>query len=87
MRIAALTLIVGLTLPLLGAAEERPLPPLRFGIQTPNQNTSWDDLLATWKDAEALGFDSAWVYDHFIPIFGNEDGGHRDQTVDGSPTV
>jgi F420-dependent oxidoreductase-like protein len=51
-----------------------PGPRLRFGIQTPNQQVSWDDLLATWKEAEALGFDSAWVYDHFIPIFGNEDG-------------
>ena len=47
---------------------------MRFGIQTPNQNTTWDDLLATWKEAESLGFDSAWVYDHFIPIFGNQDG-------------
>src|SRR2546426_2045183 len=47
---------------------------VRFGISTPNQNVAWDDLLATWKEAEALGFDSAWVYDHFIPIFGNQDG-------------
>jgi F420-dependent oxidoreductase-like protein len=46
---------------------------LRFGIQTPNQQVAWDDLVATWKEAEALGFDSAWVYDHFIPIFGDED--------------
>src|SRR2546427_1939518 len=47
---------------------------VRFGISTPNQNVAWDDLLATWKEAEALGFESAWVYDHFIPIFGNQDG-------------
>src|SRR2546430_14842984 len=47
---------------------------VRFGISTPNQNVTWDDLLAAWKEAEALGFDSAWVYDHFIPIFGNQDG-------------
>jgi F420-dependent oxidoreductase-like protein len=47
---------------------------LRFGIQTPNQHVTWDELLATWKEAEALGFDSAWVYDHFIPIFGDQDG-------------
>src|SRR5437773_10671157 len=51
-----------------------PPPRLRFGIQTPNQNTTWDDLVGTWKEAEALGFDSAWVFDHFIPIFGNQDG-------------
>src|SRR5438552_4626298 len=51
-----------------------PPPRVRFGIQTPNQNTTWDELLATWKEAEALGFDSGWVYDHFIPIFGDQDG-------------
>ena len=47
---------------------------VRFGISTPNQNVAWDDLLTSWKEAEALGFDSAWVFDHFIPIFGNQDG-------------
>jgi F420-dependent oxidoreductase-like protein len=55
-------------------AAETPRPHLRFGIQTPNQQVAWDDLLATWKDADGLGFDSAWLYDHFIPIFGNQDG-------------
>ena len=47
---------------------------VRFGIQTPNQNVAWDDLLAAWKEADALGFDSACVFDHFIPIFGDQDG-------------
>ena len=47
---------------------------VRFGIQTPNQNVAWDDLLAAWKEADTLGFDSAWVFDHFIPIFGDQDG-------------
>jgi len=59
------------------AADPSPAPEkprLRFGIHTPNQQVAWDDLLATWKDAEALGFDSAWVYDHFMPIFGDQDG-------------
>src|SRR5439155_26813276 len=47
---------------------------VRFGISTPNQNVAWDDLLAAWKAAEALVFDSAWVFDHFMPFFGNQDG-------------
>ena len=34
---------------------------------------AWDDLLAACKEAEALGFDSAWVFDHFIPIFFAQD--------------
>ena len=56
------------------AVAAEPAPRLRFGVQTPNQQVGWDDLLATWKEADTLGFDSAWVYDHFIPIFGNQDG-------------
>jgi len=46
---------------------------LRFGIQTTN-NADWDRILATWQEAEKLGFDSAWLYDHFVPIFADEDG-------------
>lgn len=56
------------------ADEPAPRPTVRFGIQTPNQDVAWDDLVGTWQEAEALGFDSAWVYDHFIPIFGNQGG-------------
>ena len=55
-------------------AEEPKSVHLRFGIQTPNQEATWDDVLSTWKEAESLGFDSAWVFDHFMPIFGNQDG-------------
>jgi F420-dependent oxidoreductase-like protein len=71
----ALALLLALLAAPLDAAD--PVPPSRrllFGIQTPNQNATWDDVLAVWKEAEALGFDSAWVYDHFIPIFGDQDG-------------
>jgi F420-dependent oxidoreductase-like protein len=55
-------------------AEEPASPRLRFGIQTPNQFTSWPELRDTWKEAESLGFESAWLYDHFMPIFGDQDG-------------
>src|SRR5437763_3969577 len=47
---------------------------IRFGIQTPNQSVAWDGLLAAWKEAEALGLDSAWVFEPFIAIFGDQDG-------------
>jgi F420-dependent oxidoreductase-like protein len=72
MRVAAIFLFLAtVLLPCSVPAEGG--PKLRFGIQTPNQNVAWDDLLATWKEAEALGFHSAWVFDHFAPIFGDED--------------
>src|SRR5437867_12235169 len=70
----AVVLLAALLIPFPVAAEEAPAPPLRFGIQTPNQNVVWDDLVSVWKEAEALGYDSGWVYDHFMPIFGDQDG-------------
>src|SRR3989442_11316348 len=66
--------LVGLNLLLAQPALAEAPAPVRFGISTPNQKVAWDDLLAAWKAAEALGFDSAWVFDHFMPLFGNQDG-------------
>lgn len=39
--------------------------PLRFGIITLN-NISWSRLVEDWQLIENLGFDSAWVGDHFV---------------------
>jgi F420-dependent oxidoreductase-like protein len=30
--------------------------------------------VALWRDVDALGFDSAWVFDHFLPIFADPTG-------------
>ena len=43
--------------------------PIRFGIQTPPQLTSWENLKRIWQLGEGLGFHTAWVFDHFFPIF------------------
>ena len=48
--------------------------PIRFGIQTPQQHARWEDLLALWQDIDDLGYDSAWVFDHFLPIFSDPTG-------------
>jgi F420-dependent oxidoreductase-like protein len=47
---------------------------IRFGVFTRMGESTWQDVAATWKTAEDLGFDSAWVNDHLAPSFGNEDG-------------
>ncbi|HEY7034224.1 MAG TPA: LLM class flavin-dependent oxidoreductase [Thermomicrobiales bacterium] len=39
-----------------------------FGIQT-IPNRPYADLVAQWRDCEALGFDSLWLPDHFVPVF------------------
>jgi F420-dependent oxidoreductase-like protein len=48
--------------------------PIRFGFQTGQQNIAWPELLALWQECEALGFDSGWNFDHFIPIFSDPAG-------------
>jgi F420-dependent oxidoreductase-like protein len=41
---------------------------LRFGIQTYPQNTTYADILQVWREADELGFDTAFAFDHFIPF-------------------
>lgn len=48
--------------------------PIRFGIQTGQQNTTWEDLRGVWEIADDIGLDSAWVFDHFMPIFADPTG-------------
>ena len=41
---------------------------MKFGIQTGPQAVEWNDLRSIWDDAERLGLDSAWVFDHLVPL-------------------
>ena len=48
---------------------------LRFGIKTAQQHTTYADMLPIWQAADSLEvFEHAWLFDHFIPIFGDPDG-------------
>jgi F420-dependent oxidoreductase-like protein len=48
---------------------------LRFAIKTSQQNTTWADMLAVWREADNIElFESAWVFDHFYPIFSDSTG-------------
>jgi F420-dependent oxidoreductase-like protein len=51
-----------------------PTYPIRFGIQTPQQHTTWPELLALWQEVDTLDYDTAWVFDHFLPIFSDPTG-------------
>jgi F420-dependent oxidoreductase-like protein len=46
----------------------------RFGVQLPQQHRTWQIILDEWRRAEDLGFDSAWNWDHFVPLSGSADG-------------
>jgi len=48
---------------------------IRFGVHAGPQNTSFAGYLELWTRAEQLGYDWVSVFDHFMPIFGNAEGG------------
>jgi F420-dependent oxidoreductase-like protein len=84
-RAGALAAATALGRRLPGAAEawaEAPAPAaaaaakgaLRFGVQTPPQHTGYADILRVWEEADELGLDSAYVFDHLMPIFSDPDG-------------
>jgi F420-dependent oxidoreductase-like protein len=48
---------------------------VRFAFKTANQNTTWDDVLAVWKEADDIEvFESGWNFDHFYPIMSDSSG-------------
>ena len=48
---------------------------MRFAIKTSPQHTEWQDILEVWKAADRMDFwESAWLFDHFYPIFSDPTG-------------
>ncbi len=47
---------------------------IRFGVQTVPQHTTWRELRAAWDLVDASGYDTAWTFDHFYPIFSDPHG-------------
>jgi F420-dependent oxidoreductase-like protein len=43
---------------------------LRFGVQPRPEHTTYDEILRCWQTCDELGFDSAFTFDHFMPIDG-----------------
>src|ERR1700730_18245544 len=43
---------------------------MRFGIDIAQQRMSFDEIVDRVQFAEDLGFDGAWVFDHFVPMYG-----------------
>ena len=41
---------------------------IRFGIQTPQEGTTFLALAEPWKAAEQLGYDTVWLDDHFYGV-------------------
>src|ERR1051326_8235656 len=50
-------------------------PRLSFGIKTAPMHSTYEEMLAVWRAADALPvYEHAWLFDHFIPIGGDPSG-------------
>jgi probable F420-dependent oxidoreductase len=56
--------------------EEEPVTRTKVGVQLHPQHCSIDDLRTAWREADAMGVDSIWTWDHFYPLYGEPDGAH-----------
>ena len=56
---------------------------MRFGLDLAQQRMPWDELVSRVMLAEGLGFDGAWGFDHFQPMFGDGPG----ETFEGMTTI
>lgn len=46
--------------------------PMRFGLSTSPQRTTWPWLLEVWKRADDIElFESGWTFDHLYPLMGD----------------
>jgi probable F420-dependent oxidoreductase len=50
--------------------------PIRIAAQFHPQHGAWRQLRAGAVRAEELGYDIAYTWDHFFPLYGNPDGAH-----------
>jgi probable F420-dependent oxidoreductase len=48
----------------------------KVGVTLHPQHTTVARLREGWREAEALGADSVWTWDHFYPLYGDKDGPH-----------
>ena len=65
---AAVSLVGGL--PARAAEAPRAGGALRFGVQPRPEHVPWSDLARAFRDADELGLDSAFTFDHLMPIDG-----------------
>lgn len=52
------------------------VPDVKVGVQIKPQHATMAELRRAWKQADAMGVDSIWTWDHFFPLTGEADGEH-----------
>ena len=54
----------------------RAMPPVRVSAQLQPQHSDWPAMRQAWVEAEALGVDCLFNWDHFFPLRGEPEGKH-----------
>jgi probable F420-dependent oxidoreductase len=49
---------------------------IRVGVQVQPQHADFAGMRAAWREADELGADSIFTWDHFYPLYGEPDGKH-----------
>jgi probable F420-dependent oxidoreductase len=49
---------------------------VRIGFQCQPQHADYAEMRRAWAEADALGVDTIWNWDHFFPLYGDADGKH-----------
>jgi probable F420-dependent oxidoreductase len=52
------------------------MPSVRIGVQVQPQHADFDVMRRAWLEAEELGVDTIFCWDHFFPLTGDPDGKH-----------
>ena len=50
--------------------------PTRIGVQIQPQQADFAQMQEAWREAEELGVDAIYTWDHFYPLYGDPDGKH-----------
>jgi probable F420-dependent oxidoreductase len=53
----------------------------RIGVQIQPQHADFAQMQEAWKEAEELGVDAIYTWDHFYPLYGEPDGKHFEGTA------
>ncbi len=50
--------------------------PIRIGVQIQPQHADFGAMRRAWQEAEEIGVDTIYTWDHFYPLYGEPDGKH-----------
>jgi probable F420-dependent oxidoreductase len=50
--------------------------PVRVGVQVQPQHADFDGMRRAWREADELGADTIFCWDHFYPLYGEPEGKH-----------